>query len=64
MVSGLDFGEGRSQGPGSQADDVKLKTVEAAGRIPRVASAVVEPIQHGGMSGVTRGTVLRFSSVK
>lgn len=28
----------------SQTDDVKLKAVEAARRVPRVASAVVKPV--------------------
>ena len=33
----------------SQAHDVKLKVVEAAQGVLGVASAVVKPVQHGGM---------------
>ena len=32
--------------PGSQANDVKLKVVEAAQGVLGVASAVVKPVQH------------------
>ena len=35
---------------GSQANDVKLKVVEAAQGVLGAASAVVKPVQHGDMS--------------